>query len=161
MNCCTDFELSSSPFFRSVSFQLGFGLSDCDLPDHYNEGVEFSVQLENGGAWIPAAAFFAEDRDSMCGCTEPGEVVDGVLIVRGYRVEDTPVPQNTPFSSTLQVCGKGLDNSVSFRWLQTTSLVNDIPRDVWSLDDIEISYHDEDGEENVLLAESFNNNQLK
>ena len=100
-------------------------------------------------------------RDNM---VPVGEIIDGVLVIRGYQVNEKEVPGGSSSIFMEQVCGFMPElSSVQFRWLQTSLIgANDFSvRDEWTLDDVEISYQEVEGERNILLEDSFDGNQLK
>ena len=65
---------------------------------------------------------------------------------------------------SLELCNFEDDfETIQFRWLQTSRFRGDLvhPKDVWSLDNVNISFIDSRGEETILLEDSFNSDQLK
>ena len=91
-----------------------------------------------------------------------GITVDGVLAIRGYQVSEREVSRGSSSNFMEQVCGIMPElTSVQFRWLQTSLIDFSSIRDIWTLDDLEISYQDVEGEKNILLEDSFDGNQLK
>ena len=144
-----------------MSFTLDF--DNCNRLNTYNEGVELSLQLQDGVEWIPVSYYFLTGTD-----TRPdlnlfiGDFVDGdgigsnTLIMRGYQVEQVEVPAGDPSPFSIQVCG--LSGPVQFRWLQSGFIFGRAGRysDTWILDEVEIRYQDESGEQRSLLQDSFN-----
>ena len=68
--------------------------------------------------------------------------------------------RDPPYS--VRICGFEQIKSVQLRWLQTSGFaVNPMVRDVWTLDDVHVSYEHEDGTRMELLQDSFDGIELK
>ena len=131
-----------------MSFQLNLV---CNPLENINDGIEFSLRLGAGRDWIPEALFFQGDHN--LNSRAPGKIINGTLVIRGFQVEEVTLEQNFPYHYTLRVCGT--TDTVQLRWLQTVFINDDKPRDVWSLDDIVISYQNGEGMGSILFEESF------
>ena len=132
-----------------MSFQLSLV---CDRLDNINEGIEFSLRLGANRDWIPVAFFFRGSHS--LNSIAPGKIVNGTLVIRGFQVEEVTVQGDSQHQYTLRVCST--IKPIRLRWLQTTNIgLNSIPRDVWSLDDIVISYQNGEGTENISYEDSF------
>ena len=150
---------------RSVFFQVIFfdGTSNCDTVTNFNEGVEFAVRFNDNETWIPLAVIF-RDHDDSNGITL-GNLSN--LVIREYPVNSQNqilVNQSVPVMNiSLVLCDFEREpESVQFRWLQTSRFAaSNRIRDVWGLDDLQISYVQESGEEALLLSDSFDSDQLK
>ena len=132
--------------------------NDCNIPDGFNEGVEFSIRF-NGTAWIPIAFFVPANAANRVSSLNIGDPDD--LVLRGYAVDVRRVSDDgtvdPPFS--VHICDFGEQvTSVQFRWLQSSHLSISmlIMRDVWIIDDIKVSYDRID-----LLRDSFSEVELK
>ena len=102
----------------------------------YDEGVEFSVRLFSlPEEWIPVTYIFRrDDRNDHIIISDGGGI-------RGYRVnESRQNGTNSTAKIMVDICNINISDSIQFRWLQTSFLRNgDILRDVWILDNLEIS----------------------
>ena len=135
--------------------------NDCNIPDGFNEGVEFSIRF-NGIAWIPIAFLVPINAAEPIDRLNIGDPDD--LVIRGYAVDVRRVSDDgtvdPPFS--VQICDFNEQvTSVQLRWLQSShlSLNNSMLRDVWIIDDVEVSY--ENGARFDLLRDSFSGVELK
>ena len=135
----------------------------CDSIDTFNEGIEFSIQMNSKGVWIPITLVIRSDlsnRDNgdSIGYRENQEDLDNVVI-RDYYVEtDLAIG-----SYSVQVCNFADSvNDVKFRWLQTSFVGTSGSnlKDVWSLDNVEIVYNS-NGISISLLQDSFEDFELK
>ena len=162
-----EMEVSDFLFCRTVSFLVLFvnetQREGCNTITSFNEGVEFGIRLAEEEEWIPLAVIYRNNGPPADNITL-GNMPN--LIIRDYFVS----PQNTIESSvsdpivnfSLTLCEFRDPSFFQFRWLQTSRLR---PRlqllDLWSLDEVHISYTREDGEEEVLLSDSFDQEELK
>lgn len=103
------------------------------LNSSFDEGFELSFRnnRNGGGEWIPLWFFSAnEPSDRTIHDISLGNITDdGLLILRGYPVNITSVPENSEENFNIRLCGlrvfnnqtaKGLFNW-RFRWLQTVA----------------------------------------
>ncbi len=92
---------------------------------------------------------------------------EGNLTIRGYSLIEEKVKEGANYSNvSIQICDSGnLSRSVQFRWLQTSrqrsSGQTNIIKDMWTLDDVNIGYEHSNGEKEVILEESFSDDQLE
>ena len=134
-------------------------MENCDPIDSLDEGVELSLRLGSNSTWIPITLIAIHNDTTRFDSISIGKLVvnESSLCIREYSV--------TPFNGTVNICGFNLtvENFIQFRWLQTSMLNNENmnnTKDVWSLDDVDISYHK--GNNTVtLLNDSFDNPELK
>ena len=62
----------------------------------------------------------------------------------------------------VDICNFNISDSIQFRWLQTGTITNnDILRDVWILDNLEISINTSDHGNVQLFKETFDGEKLK
>ena len=102
--------------------------------DTMDEGVEFSFRsrptLEE---WVPVTFLHAgHNRSSM---VQIGDL-DAEFRIRGYRVEQKNIAEDW-HNITISMCDYIFDDSVQFRWLQT-SVLSRAFSEVWSLTDVEV-----------------------
>ena len=96
------------------------------------------------GHWIPLqyVAFKQGTKIRLDNNVGPLNQDAHTVGIRGYSVPYQIHNQNNrvnPLSVNLSVCGGVLQDGLQFRWLQTTTLKNNKPRDVVALDDVFIS----------------------
>lgn len=142
-----------------INFQLLFP-QVCNTINEFYEGVELSIRLGAIREWVPIIFLFLnedlQNEDIRIGDRDN-------LEIRGYPVGAKMFSVGTRTHYSAQVCDfdRQLD-SVQLRWLQTSRFDDrNIAKDVWSIDDVQISYEPELGMEISLLEDSFNDNQLK
>ena len=112
--------------------------------------------------WIPILYTFVSE-EIINEEKRVGEFSGDELKIRGYVVEQQRFTVGSRTRYSVQICdfNDGLD-SVQFRWLHTSRFDDrDLFKDVWSLDDILVTYEPEEGVETILLEDSFNGDQLK
>lgn len=117
-----------------------------------------------GKVWIPIVFSFLSTRtDIKSEEIRVGERSRGNLEIRGYQVDQEGFSVGNRSQYSVQVCGfEEALGSVQFRWLQTDKFNGrNIVKDVWSVDDIVVSYEPEEGVKIILLEDSFNEDQLK
>ena len=112
--------------------------------------------------WIPL--IYAYNRSGFGGARS--DIYIGIidnLNIRDYRVKLEPVDVVTSSSEniSIDICKFNASN-IQFRWLQTSRFTSgSTPKDLWSLDNINISYVRANGEKIYLIEDSFDNGQLK
>lgn len=156
-----------SGFYRNVSFLLllGGGNNCSDTLNNFCEGIEFSLQMNSRGDWIPLSFIYRNtSRLPPDDNIYIGERDD--LTIRGYQVQVDDRGNDAMTMSvkvSVQVCDfDAAPESIQFRWLQTARISgNGKPRDVWRLDDVLISYEDVETETIILLNDSFDGIELK
>ena len=137
----------------NVTFQLLFP-SGTDLIDRLDEGVEFSVQFGSERGWIPITLAILSGRTGRNNVISIGtDDTEGNVLIRGYlpELKVASLGDNTLHSVT--VCDfEDSVNSVQFRWLQTYCSTH-FPTtvDPWTLDNVLITYQDENNEYFVLF----------
>ena len=137
-----------------MSFQLALRRPNCfDRIDHFEEGVEFSVRTSLlPHDWIPLNFFY----------TRFLQTPTPSMHRRGYLVPTVFITEESEEDITINVCNISTDDiSLQFRWLQTSTLLIDIPRDIWLLDNIKISIIDSVQGNKTLLEENFDGIQLE
>ena len=117
------------------------------------------MRLGVQAAWIPIV-FLVQSlklQNEEINIGQPGN-----LTIRGYSVNHAFIPIGDKTRYSVQICDFGnLTESVQFRWLQTSSFDADgTYRDVWSMDDVLVTYEPEVGPRIELLNDSFNNEEL-
>ena len=134
--------------------------------DEFHEGVEFSIRFGTEATWYPIV-FTVESRTTLEDSTLLIGDVDN-LVLRGYAVDVREISddgtRDPPYS--VQICDFDEQiKSVQLRWLQTSRVIVDLGRvqvlDVWTLDDLHVSYECEDGTRMELLQDSFDGTELK
>ena len=148
----------SLSFIREVSFKIIFNdTGDCNTINEFNEGIEFSIHLSSmPNEWIPINFIYFKDG------LNSSEIVIGDLnnfYLRGYAIPRIRIYENHRMSVVSKICNVADDDSIQFRWLQTSQIRIDNNKaiDVWILDDIKIDVISEDGNLS-LINESFDCN---
>ena len=132
--------------------------SVCNTINEFHEGVEFSIRFGTEATWYPII-FTVQSRTTLDRSTILiGDVNN--LVLRGYATDVREISddgsRDRPYS--VQICNFDEQiKSVQLRWLQTSLFtVNPVEvRDVWTLDDVHVSYEHEDGTRMDLLRDSF------
>lgn len=84
------------------------------------------------------------------------------LTIRGYAVDQLQISAGNRVLHAFQVCDfNRLLSSIQFRWLQTSLISGPNPKDIWSMDDVLVTYEPEEGMTVDLLRDSFDEEQLK
>ena len=126
--------------------------NNCDPIDTFAEGIELSVHLSSIDEWIPLIFAHSSDMDM----NNPQEI-------RGYRVDKMQSLQDDVLTKmSIDLCNFSFTDIIQFRWLQSTEAILSInyPRDVWSLDNIEV--YVESGDQRChVLVDSFENDTLR
>ena len=147
-------------FYSDINFQLNLSPGSCDSIDTFNEGVEFSIQMNSKGVWIPITLVIRSDLSNRSNEDSIGYHENQNVVIRDYHVQT-----NLAIGSySVQVCNFADSvNDVKFRWLQTsfvgTSGSSNL-KDLWSLDNVEIVYNS-NGISISLLQDSFDDFELK
>ena len=103
--------------------------------------------------WIPITYVFKRKNSSTS---------DGGSI-RGYEVNKVRLyNDNVTEDIIVDICNFNISDSIQFRWLQTSNITdNDILRDVWILDSLEISINTSEHGNVQLFKETFDGEILK
>ena len=137
----------------NATFQLLFPFNEGQI-DGLNEGVEFSLQFGSERGWIPITHATLSNRTGSLISIPIGTTdTEGNVLIRGYlpELEVASRGVNTLHSVTVYDFEDSV-NSVQFRWLQTyRSNHNAQTVDPWTLDNVLITYQDEDNEYFVLF----------
>ena len=146
-------------FYSTVSYSIIFiGAGDCNTINSYDEGVEFSARLLSmPEEWIPITYVFrSNDRNNAINISDGGGI-------RGYEVNEVlQGGNNSTEDIKVDICNFNISDSIQFRWLQTSSIAsNDFLRDVWILDNLEISINTCEHGTVQLLKETFDEGILK
>ena len=130
----------------NVTFQLLFPSNE-DKIDQLDEGVVFSLQFGSERGWIPIILAIRNNT-----INKRRKVISiGInytksnVLIRGYlpELKEASHGDNTLHSVTICNFEDSVD-SVQFRWLQTCTLLTDMPvRDAWTLDNVVITYQNE------------------
>ena len=137
----------------NATFQLLFP-SDEDPIDLLDEGVEFSVQFGSERGWIPITLAILRDKTSRNNVITIGtDYTEDNVLIRGYLPELKVASRGVNALHSVTVCDfEDSVNSVQFRWLQTCRFnTKNKVRDAWTLDNVLITYQDEDNEYFVLF----------
>ena len=137
----------------NATFQLLFP-SGTDPIDGLDEGVEFSVQFGSARGWIPITLTTRSGRNNRVNRISIGTTdTKGNVLIRGYLPELKEASRGDNTLHSVTVCDfEDSVNSVQFRWLQTyRSRHNPKTVDAWTLDNVLITYQDEDNEYFVLF----------
>ena len=131
--------------------------SVCNTINEFHEGVEFSIRFGTEATWYPII-FTVQSRTALNRSIRIGDVNN--LVLRGYATDVREISNNgtrdPPYS--VEICDFDEQiKSVQLRWLQTSSFAVNLVevRDVWTLDDVHVSYEHEDGTRMDLLRDSF------
>ena len=132
--------------------------SNCNTINQYDEGIEFSVRLLSlPEEWIPITYVFRRvDRNGAINISDGGGI-------RGYRVNEARQNgSNSTAKIMVDICNFNSSDSIQFRWLQTSTIQNDeIIKDVWILDNLEISITTSEHGNVQLFNEAFDGVTLK
>lgn len=129
----------------------------------FDEAVEFSIRLNATGVWIPIGLVFPQR--SRVGVPPIGVGDTNTILIRGYAVNDQRRISTGSQAIVYSVIVCDFDqqvNVVEFRWLQS-GRVDDSGqlRDIWSIDDVLVTYELREGVGIDLLQDSFDNTELK
>ena len=114
--------------------------------------MEVSIRfLSNPSEWIPLAVI--KINDQTLSPTRHGYVIPYI-----FELNTTSKP--TSFGN-VTICNFPLNDSFQLRWLVASHVIKTPPRDVWSLDDIEITIITEVNNSTTLLEDSFDMETLK
>ena len=107
--------------------------------------------------WIPITYVFRNSNRSNA-----INIFDGGGI-RGYEVNKVRRGGNNSSEDIkVDICNFNISDSIQFRWLQTSTIKsNDIVRDVWILDNLEISINTSEHGNVQLFKETFDGGILK
>ena len=124
----------------------------------FSEGVEFSLRLlSEPDEWIPIR-FTYFSKTGTNNAVNIGNFGEDFRL-RGYKVQQSMVSDGLS-KSEIQVCNFNLSNSVQFRWLQTSLFRSDGIKDVWFMDNINITLVVQSSRHNLLMDE-FNTKKLE
>ena len=122
-----------------------------------DEGVELSVKTGEGDHWIPLVFYITnENRYKRTKfAVSVGAENNSMLSLRGYSVPIKLINSST--TQDIRVCDNDFfKREVQFRWLQTAAIqLRDRARDVWSLDNVNVSVHINSTRERQVLSEDF------
>lgn len=126
--------------------------------------MELAIRLGTEKVWVPIVfSFLSSSTNDKNEDLNVGERSGSSLEIRGYEVDQESFSVGNRSRYSVQVCGfeEALD-SIQFRWLQTDKF-NDrnIVKDIWSIDDVMVSYEPEEGVRIILLEDFFDEDQLK
>ena len=107
--------------------------------------------------WIPITYVFRRYNRSNA-----INILDGGGI-RGYEVNEVHRDSNNSTEDiTVDICNFNISDSIQFRWLQTSTILSDDAlRDVWILDNLEISINTSEHGNVQLFKETFDGGILK
>ena len=137
-------------------FTIYSNSSDC--PGRLNninevgDDMELSIRfLSDPSEWIPLALI--QINSQIVDATRHGYVIPYILELHS---------RNMPICfGNVTICNFSLNDSFQLRWLLTSHAVRAKPRDVWSLDDIEIVFIADVNNSATLLEDSFDMEYLK
>ena len=146
---------------RQVSFLIIFNrMGECNSVDGFDEGVEFSVHLSSlPTEWIPIKyIYFGTDESNdifSIGSFSDNFTIRGYFVDQCFNVTSSRIKIN--------ICNFNTSDIVQFRWLQTSEINTNInrSRDVWIIDEIEISVVTPDLDSVTLLNETFDSGSLE
>ena len=143
---------------REISFSIAFKHDGrmCNAIDTFSEEVEFSLRfLSEPEKWIPIRFMYSSiaRNTSSIYIGEPGE------LFRGYKVEQSTASDGWN-KLDIQICSFSLNDSLQFRWLQTSVFTPGGIKDVWFMDNITINLV-LPSSNCILLVDDFNNENLK
>ena len=128
----------------------------CNRIDHFSEGVEFSLRLlSKPEEWIPIRFLYCTIKTSAIESIIIGEH-GGNFRLRGYKVEQSKASDGWN-KFEIQVCNFSLNDSLQFRWLQTSMFLLGGIKDVWFVDNITINLVQPSSRKS-LLVEEFSEN---
>ena len=145
--------------FRSVVFTIYSSNFDCkgfrNAIDRFGDDMEVYFRfLSNPSEWIPVAVIRIDGK--IVNTRRHGNDIPYVYVLQ------TTIPNMNFIHGNITTCNFSLTDSIQVRWLVTSrALIKDRPsRDVWSLDDVEITLTTE-CDNYTLLADSFDMTELK
>ena len=130
----------------------------------FDEGIELSLRREGDVLWTPLAFYTRETRiDNQYNISLGYSGGDNVTI-RGFSVPVTVNDSDTQHQISLRICSDEIVGEdarpVQFRWLQTAHHYPHGTRDMWSIDDIQVTVsYDPDCYEAVVFFDNFDNNE--
>ena len=107
--------------------------------------------------WIPSTYVFRSYvRNNAINISDGGGI-------RGYEVNEVHRGGNNSTKDIMvDICNFNISDSIQFRWLQTSTIQsNDFLRDVWILDNLEISINTSEHGNVQLFKETFDGGILK
>ena len=144
-------------FCRSIVFTFYSHFHNCSgsLDNNGFDGDDMEVYirfLSNPSEWIPLAVI--QIYLQRINPKRHGYYIPYIYVLESF---DVPI-----IHANITICNFSLTDSIQVRWLVTSrSLFKDRPaRDVWSLDDVEITLMTE-CDNYTLLADSFDMSELK
>ncbi len=143
-----------------VSFLLYLGDSSpfnaCNRIETGDEGVELSLKISAAALdtdWIPLKYYYPNLNHIIGYCSS--------ATIRGYNTTRSALPNRTEVTEF--ICGgimEGMiqgNEDVEFRWIQAASIIpSEDPRDVFSIDNLNITVYSE-GSYTLVLSEEFEN----
>ena len=141
---------------RSINFTVYSNREYCNghLTNNNSVGDDMEVSirfLSNPSEWIPLAVI--KINNQTLSPTRHGYVIP-------YIFELHTVNNPTSFGN-MTICNFSLNDSFQLRWLVTSHVIMTPPRDVWSLDDINVTIITEVSNSTTLLEDSFDMGHLK
>ena len=128
----------------NITFQLLF-LSEADIIDDLDEGVEFSLQFGSERGWIPITHAFLSGKTARSNFFSIGTAdTEGNILIRGYLSELNEISRGANTQHSVTICDFEYSvDSVQFRWLQTCTFqtIKQVT-DAWTLDNVLITYQD-------------------
>ena len=140
---------------RSIFFTIYSSKNNCPSNLGSTDNMEVYIRLlSNPSEWIPVA--FIQINGQRDNARRHGYDIPYGYVLR---------PSNSAMDfihGHITVCNFSLTDSIQVRWLVTsrTTKTHRAPRDVWSLDDVEITLITE-CDNYTLLADSFDMSELK
>ena len=145
--------------FRDISFLIQWAYLKCDQLDFYHEGIELSLRRPGDLLWRPIAFFSRNDVQNPATEIPLGDVI------RGYSVPHIVLNNSdTQHHRKFRICDDSIvGSSVQFRWLQTVKQNTDsTPRDVWSLDEVQVTVsHDTECSNVTVLEDDFEEGNIR
>jgi hypothetical protein len=149
-NCSSD---DTSGPYLDISFLIQWAYLKCDQLDFYHEGIELSLRRPGDLLWRPIAFFSRNDVQN------PATEIPLGHVIRGYSVPHIVLNNSvTQHRREFRICDDSIvGSSVQFRWLQTVKQNTDsTPRDVWSLDEVQVTVsHDTECSNVTVLEDDF------
>ena len=145
-------------YYREISVTIEHPPMCNERIETFSEGVEFSLRsLSEPDEWIPIR-FTYFSKTSTNNAVNIGNFGEDFRL-RGYKVQQSMVSDGLS-KSEIQVCNFNLSNSVQFRWLQTSLFRRDGIKDVWFMDNINITLVVQPSRHNLLM-DDFNTKNLE
>lgn len=135
---------------------IHWAFTGCDRIDFFDEGIELSIRRPGDFIWTPVV-FYSILSDPV-----PINLIQlsypTSFTMRGYNVPVIWNNNDIQHELRYRFCHDSLlrsETGIQFRWLQTVIQDSKLPRDTWSLDDIQVVYNNGSNDSTTVFYEGF------